>query len=47
MTFTEELDVLIRVSFIAPDPLVAALLIPGIAARLHAKVVPGMPLAGV
>ena len=47
MTFTGKFDVLSRVSFIAPDPLAAGLLIPGTAARLQAKLVPVVPLAGV
>ena len=47
MTFTAELVVLTNVSLIFPDPLAAALLIPVVAARFQANVVPAVLLVGV
>ena len=47
MTLTGDAVVLTSVSLIVPVPFTAELLIPATAARLHAYVVPDVPLVGV
>ena len=47
VTFTGEGVVFMRVSFGLPAPAPAALLIPATTARVHAKLVPEVPLVGV